>query len=484
MSELNKEWKCEQCGTMNSGNYCTTCGALKPVEIKKAEEPQTVITETKEEPAVVSEISADSSEPVIVSEKPANSDEPTSTSEKLADSSKSEKAKQISPLLTAMMACILGLGAGFGGGYLAIQQYASHQEPAVTETTSSDNTAPLDNTASAVEQKEKEPVVSSSAPSIQDVAEQASKTVVEIQTENTAMTFTFLYGNQSYTAKAAGSGVILTEDGYIITNNHVVADSEKIVVKTYDGTEYEAQLVGTDVKSDIAVIKIDASGLDTAVIGDSDILRVGDTAIVIGNPLGTLGGTVTSGIISATNRDLVINNQSMNLIQTNAEINSGNSGGGLFNDQGQLVGIVNAKDSGTSSSGAVIEGIGFAIPINTANEIAQDLIQNGYVTNRATIGVRLSTVDDDFFDRTSGQTFSAGLYIAEVYEGSGADAAGLQAYDRIISADGTPVSSYTDLTKILSGKKVGDTLDLEIERNQETIPVTVTLTGPLESMTN
>ena len=457
MNELNNQWKCEQCGTMNSGNYCISCGALKPVEVKKEEEPQPVITEKQEEPAVT--IASKPAEPKVSRSEP--------------------KAQHISPVLTALMAGVIGLGAGFGGGYLAVKQYAPKQETPIQESVTTETPA------ASSEDNEKEPVaVSASGLSIQDVAEMASKTVVEIQTENTATSFTFLYGNQTYTTKAAGSGVILTEDGYIITNNHVVADSEKIVVKTYDGTEYEAALVGTDVKSDIAVIKIEASGLDTAIIGDSDTLRVGDTALVIGNPLGTLGGTVTSGIISATNRDMVINNQSMNLIQTNAEINSGNSGGGMFNDQGQLVGIVNAKDSGTSGSGAVIEGIGFAIPINTAYKIAQDLMENGYVTNRATVGVSLSTVEEDFFEPSTGQTFSAGLYIKEVYAGSGAEAAGLQAYDRIISVDGTPVMSYTDLSKILTSKNVGDTIDLEIERNQETRTVTVTLTGPLSSMQN
>ena len=465
MNEFNNQWKCEQCGSMNSGNYCTTCGALKPVEIKMKKEPQTEITEKQAEPVIVS--AKESPAPVKESAAPA----------KEVIIPAPPKTRHVSPVVTALIAGVIGLGAGYGGGYLAVKQAAKQQTPAVQETVT------VETPAAPSEDKEEKPVAAAtSGLSIQDVAEMASKTVVEIQTENTQTTFTFLYGNQSYTSKAAGSGVILSEDGYIITNNHVVSDSEKIVVTTYDGTEYDATLVGTDVKSDIAVIKIEASGLDAASIGDSDTLRVGDTALVIGNPLGSLGGTVTSGIISATNRDMVINQQSMNLIQTNAEINSGNSGGGLFNDKGQLVGIVNAKDSGTSSSGAVIEGIGFAIPINSAYKIALDLMENGYVTNRATIGVSLSTVSDDFFDPSTGQTFSAGLYIGEVYAGSGAEAAGLQAYDRIVSADGTSVTSYTDLSKILVNKNVGDTLELEIERNQQISTVTVTLTGPLSSM--
>ena len=466
MSE-NKNWKCEQCGTMNSANYCTTCGALKPVIVK---EP------AKEEPVAAQAVhtAEKAAEPAI-----QRSPEPAPAKPEVQTVT---VTKRSNPLLTALLAGVVGLGAGFGGGYLAVNNFApaASAAPAVQEAAAEPQTQ-----TATQDDTEKTPVTaSSSATTIQDVAETASRTVVEIQTENTGTTFTFGFGNQTYTSKSAGSGVILSDDGYIITNNHVVEDSEKITVKTYDGTEYDAKLIGADAKSDIAVIKVEASGLDAAVLGDSDALRVGDTAIVIGNPLGTLGGTVTNGIISATNRDLVINNQAMNLIQTNAQINSGNSGGGLFNDRGELVGIVNAKDSGTSSSGAVIEGIGFAIPINSAYAIASDLMENGYVTNRATIGVSLSTISSPFYDRTTGESLPAGLYIAEVYEGSGAENAGLQPYDRIVSAEGTEVSSYTDLTRLLADKKVGDTLELVIERNGETMNVSVVLTGPLESMNN
>ena len=198
-----------------------------------------------------------------------------------------------------------------------------------------------------------------------------------------------------YSSKSMGSGVIISKDGYIITNHHVVAGANSITITTHDGTSYEAKLIGSDAKSDIAVLKVKANNLTPATLGDSSKISIGDTAMAIGNPLGTLGGTVTDGIISATSRSLIINNEAMDLIQTNATINSGNSGGGLFDGNGNLIGIVNAKDSGTTSSGATIEGLGFAIPINKAMEVAKDIIKNGKVTSRATIGVTLQTIPED-----------------------------------------------------------------------------------------
>ncbi|MBR2811541.1 MAG: PDZ domain-containing protein, partial [Solobacterium sp.] len=198
------------------------------------------------------------------------------------------------------------------------------------------------------------------------------------------------------------------------------------------------------------------------------------TAVVIGNPLGTLGGTVTDGIISALSREVVIDNEAMELIQTNAAINNGNSGGGMFDGNGNLIGIVNAKDSGTTSSGAVIEGLGFAIPINTAMEVAEELINNGKVTNRATLGVYLTESTSAYFN------YPAGLYITEIITGSGAEKAGLQPYDRIVSADGEEIMSYVDLRWVMRNKKVGDSIDLVIERNGEQMDITVELTGTME----
>lgn len=361
------------------------------------------------------------------------------------------------PVLTIALSAVVGLGTGFAGGYAAVKSNSSNGTTVVYKAAQS--TAATTQTSASTS--------SSSDLTTTEIAAKASQSVVEIQVKGTATSYGIFGG--TYETEAAGSGVIISSDGYIITNNHVVADGNEYTVVTSDGTSYTASLVGTDEKSDIAVLKIEATGLTAATIGDSDTIQVGDKAVVIGNPLGTLGGTVTDGIISATNREMVINNESMNLIQTNAAINSGNSGGGLFDGQGNLIGIVNAKDSGTTSSGTVIEGLGFAIPINDAMNVAQQLMENGKVTDRATLGVYVKELSQDTGN------YKAGLYVSDVVSGGPAEQAGIKAYDRIVSVDGTEISSYSDLSAILNKKSVGDTVEVVIERDGSQKTVTVTL---------
>ena len=357
----------------------------------------------------------------------------------------------------------LAVLCGFGGAWLYSAQSGNTGKTVVYQTTESGSSK----TTSVSNEK------GGSGLTVAEAAAKAAPSTVEIQTEITQQSYGMFGG--TYTTNAAGSGVIISKDGYIVTNNHVIDGAQKITVKTSDGTEYDAKLVGTDAKSDIAVLKVDANDLTPATLGDSSKISVGDTAIAIGNPLGTLGGTVTDGIISATSRELVVNNESMKLIQTNATINSGNSGGGLFDGNGNLIGIVQSKDSGTSSSGATIEGIGFAIPVNDAMEVAEQLIKNGKVTDRATLGVYLQTLT------TQQSNYTPGVYVTNVIDGSGAQAAGLKANDKIVGADGKEVSSYPDLSAILKTKKPGDTIDLTIDRDGNQIQVTVTLTGTLET---
>ena len=357
----------------------------------------------------------------------------------------------------------LAVLCGFGGAWLYSAQSGNTGKTVVYQTTESGSSK----TTSVANEKD------GSGLTVAEAAAKAAPSTVEIQTEITQQSYGMFGG--TYTTNAAGSGVIISKDGYIVTNNHVIDGAQKITVKTSDGTEYDAKLVGTDAKSDIAVLKVDANDLTPATLGDSSKISVGDTAIAIGNPLGTLGGTVTDGIISATSRELVVNNESMKLIQTNATINSGNSGGGLFDGNGNLIGIVQSKDSGTSSSGATIEGIGFAIPVNDAMEVAEQLIKNGKVKDRATLGVYLQTLT------TQQGNYTPGVYVTNVIDGSGAQAAGLKAYDKIVGADGKEVSSYPDLSAILKTKKPGDTIDLTIDRDGNQIQVTVTLTGTLET---
>ena len=368
------------------------------------------------------------------------------------------------PILTILLSAAISLFCGLGGGWFAYTHLDRQNGggSAVVHESDSQGTSEITSVSSSD---------TGAGLTITEVAQKAAPSVVEIVITATTQGYGFFGG--TYTSTAAGSGVIITEDGYIITNNHVVSGAETITVTTYDGKTYEAQLIGTDSKTDVAVIKIDAKNLKAAVIGDSSKISAGDTALVIGNPLGTLGGSVTSGIISAPSRELVLNGEAMELIQTDATINSGNSGGGLFDGNGNLIGIVNAKDSGTTSSGAVIEGIGFAIPVNTAKSVAEELIQYGEVRDRATIGIYLQTLTQDT------QDYKAGVYITGLIKGGGAEAAGLQAYDRILSVDGQEITAYTDISRILRDKDPGDTIEMEIDRAGEQMKFTVKLTGSL-----
>lgn len=305
--------------------------------------------------------------------------------------------------------------------------------------------------------------------SVREIAALASPSVVEIRTEQVSTSNWF----GQYIQNGAGSGVILSEDGTIVTNDHVVDGATRVTVTTKDGDEYEATVVGTDSKTDVAVLKIQATGLTPAILGDSDGLSVGEYAMAIGNPLGELGGTVTDGIISALSRDVTINGETMTLLQTNAAINPGNSGGGLFNERGELVGIVNAK-SGSSGSSTSIEGLGFAIPINTVKKSVQELLDYGYVRGRAALGVSLLTIDnmqDAFQYRVS----RLGVYVAAVVEGGASEAAGVKVGDCIISIGDVAVESYSDVKAQLNNHSVGDVIQMQVIRDGRTLTLEITL---------
>ncbi len=302
--------------------------------------------------------------------------------------------------------------------------------------------------------------------SIQDVAALVQPSVVAITTEQMVSTNTWFGG--SYVQSGAGSGVIISQDGYIVTCAHVVSGANNITVQLADGTEYTATVVGQDSTSDVAVLKIEATGLTPAVIGDSDSLAVGETTIAVGNPLGTLSNTVTNGIVSALNREVTVQGNDMNLIQTSASISPGNSGGGLFNANGELIGIVNAKSSYSEA-----EGIGFAIPINTAMEIGRQLIENGSVA-RPALGVKIVDVTDAQTAQQLGVS-TMGVYVVEVTKGSGADAAGVQAGDRVLAVDDTAVSDSSALKNYLKDKGIGDTVNLQVERDGKVLTLAVTL---------
>ncbi len=291
-----------------------------------------------------------------------------------------------------------------------------------------------------------------------DVVDVTTPSVVEVFTETKQVSRMF----QEYVTEGAGSGVVLSEDGYIVTNHHVVDGAGTVKVRLNDGKTYTAKVTGTDAMTDLAVLKIDATGLSPAKLADSSKLRVGNFVIAIGNPLGELGGTVTEGIISALDREVTIDEQPMTLLQTSAAVNPGNSGGGLFDLNGELVGVVNAK-----SSGSDVEGLAFAIPSNTVAEITQELIQHGYVTGRPQLGVSVAQISRSwqaYFDKP-------GLYVTESFEDNG-----LKAGDRFVQIDGTAISSAADISTVLDRHKVGDTVKVIVSRSGREVTVNVKLT--------
>ncbi len=302
------------------------------------------------------------------------------------------------------------------------------------------------------------------------VVQRVEDSVVAITTESIS-TSTFF---RQYVTQGAGSGVVLTTDGYIVTNYHVIKGAQQITVTANDGTTYAATLVGGDESNDIAVLKVEAKDLTPAVLGDSDTLKVGDAVLAIGNPLGTLSGTVTDGIISALERQVTIDGNNMSLLQTSAAVNPGNSGGGLFNASGELIGIVNAKST-SDSSGNAVDNIGFAIPINSVKTIIEDLISHGYVTGQIVLGVNLIDISDERTARYYGLD-STGVYIQSVESGSIADLGGLQAGDRVLSFGGVEVSSADELKAALASHSVGDRVEIKVSRNGREYTHSVVLT--------
>lgn len=299
------------------------------------------------------------------------------------------------------------------------------------------------------------------------VSETAAKVSPAVVSITASVTITDRFGRVS-TSSGSGSGIIFSEDGYILTNNHVVEGADTVIVKLATGAEYPAKIVGTDSITDLAVLKLDGKSLPYAVFGDSDKLITGDLAVAIGNPLGEFSGTVTSGIISATDREITIDGEKMNLLQTDAAINPGNSGGALVNAYGEVIGVVNAKESALG-----IEGLGFAIPINDAKPVIEQLIKNGYVTGRPGMGV-------SYIDITAATArfyrMEAGLYINSVTAGESADTAGIRSGDRIVSVDGITVTTAAEFKDILRKHAVGDKIKIILSRNGTSVTVTVTLT--------
>ena len=317
------------------------------------------------------------------------------------------------------------------------------------------------------------------------IVEIAAPSVVGIDVEipangNYTSGFDYFFGfgsrdgsNQVMTG--SGSGVIITSDGYIVTCNHVIEDATKITVVLSDDTSYEATVVGTDARNDLAVIKIEASGLTPAALGDSDMLTVGEDVVAIGNPLGELRGTSTGGMVSALGREVDVEGTTMTLIQHDAAVSPGSSGGGLFNSSGSLIGIVNAKASSENA-----EGIGFAIPVNSVKQIISDLIEHGYVKGRAYLGVTLQNVTLRANSGYNGYYYggTSCVLVTSVVSGSAAETAGIQAGDLILAIDGTQISSADELASQINAYNAGDQATLTIQRTVQSsgqqLEITVT----------
>ena len=263
-----------------------------------------------------------------------------------------------------------------------------------------------------------------------------------------------------YSGTSTGSGFILSEDGYVVTNHHVVEGGTELTVVTADNKEYKATLVGSDNANDVALLKVEAEGLPAVELGDSDALTVGDQVVAIGNPLGELTSTLTVGYVSAKERDVNTSGFAINMIQTDAAINSGNSGGPLFNMAGQVIGITTAKYSGSSSSGATIEGIGFAIPINDVQGLLEDLATYGYATGPY-LGISVSDMDESAAEYFG---MPVGVYVNEVIEGYCAQKAGMQAKDIILEVGGQAVASVNELSRALRKFEPGQSVELKISR--------------------
>ena len=345
---------------------------------------------------------------------------------------------------------ILSLVSGFGGSWTYSKLFA--KEPVVITSV-------------------KEPTASTPASAeisdLTGVIATAKESVVEITTE-TVKTGNFF--SQSI-SQGAGSGVIIDSDGYIATCYHVIQGASSITVTLPDGSSYTGSVYGYDADNDLAVVKIDAHELPVAVFADSSKLKVGETVFAIGNPLGSLGGTVTDGIVSALDREVEVEGQKMTLLQTSAAVNHGNSGGGLFNARGELIGIVNAK-----SAGEDVEGLGFAIPSNIVIDSVTKILDGGGVVSPSSpiMGVTVQQV----YDENTARQYNLsryGVYILSVEPGYGAERAGLKAWDCIVSVDDIAITQVEDLTSLLKKYSAGDTISVQVIRGNRLMTFEVEL---------
>ena len=369
------------------------------------------------------------------------------------------KKNRVGMKLTALALCCALLGGAVGGGI--VWGVSNSGEEDSTTINVSDRT---------VSQVAVNKVDGQTEMSDAEVYAANVNSVVSINVTGTSGTNWF---GQPVQTASAGSGFILTSDGYIVTNYHVVGDAQTIQVTLYSGDTYDAQYVGGDEDYDIAVIKIEATGLQAVTLGDSEELNVGDHVLAIGNPLGELTFSMSGGMVSSVNRTINVDGTPFNMIQTDTSINPGNSGGPLLNSYGEVVGIVSAKYSSTGSNGETAEGLGFAIPINDVSSMIQDIMTNGYVSNRAYLGATIGTLNASMAQQYR-YDITEGAFVYSVEDGGPADQAGLQLGDVITAIDDTEITSLDDLTAARKSYTAGDTCTLTVYRQGETTTLQLT----------
>ena len=385
----------------------------------------------------------------------------------------------------ALSFSILGGAVGTGGTYAALRAFGANNTQPAAQTQAQTSSKAEESSSSEDDSSESPKAViktaessDSKAVAMQTVKSDGKKlSASDVYKNNVNSTVGITteistnYFGYTTTAAASGSGFIITDDGYIVTNYHVIEGANKVKVTTYDDKSYDAEIIGSDQTNDIAVLKIDATGLEAVTLGDSDALSVGDDVVAIGNPLGELTFTLTSGVVSAKDRQITTSNSvMMNLIQTDCAINSGNSGGALFNMYGEVVGVTNAKYSTNSSTEASIDNIGFAIPINTVKDIVTNIIENGYFA-KPYIGVSVDTVSEDM----TSYGIPEGAVIKSVTEGSPAEEAGLEENDIVTKIDDTEIKSSSDMVAAIRKASKGDKLTLTVYRQGKLMTLTVTV---------
>ena len=365
-------------------------------------------------------------------------------------------------VLLVVFCLIFAAMAGFVGGYLANMSRSSSDDGLTSIVSPQTSAHAFDGESSAPEIVTSSNLInnpSDQAMTAPEVAAAVRQSVVEIKTE-TVRSGTW---TGTYVSEGAGSGVIISEDGYIITNFHVINEASSIAVRLVDGREFPASLIASDQRTDIAVIRISVTGLQPAVFEDSSAIVVAESVLAVGNPLGELGGTVTGGMISALDREMIVEGELMTLLQTDAAVNPGNSGGGLFNMRAELIGIVNAKSSGLN-----IEGLGFAIPSNIAKTVALDLTMYGYVRGRVDTGLELVDIQTTQAARWY-RVDQTGLYISDSTDSR------FRSGDRITAIDSRPIADLYDYNIAMKGFSVGETVTITVARGSESISVQLTL---------